>query len=51
MMQAVQATADIASGNVHLTKAIRYNTSTRKIMLVILLLASASLLFWDWFYS
>ncbi|KAK9819333.1 hypothetical protein WJX74_007336 [Apatococcus lobatus] len=49
--EAVQATADIASGNVHLTKAIRYNTSTRKIMLVILLLASASLLFWDWFYS
>ncbi|KAK9861603.1 hypothetical protein WJX84_001892 [Apatococcus fuscideae] len=49
--EAVQATADISAGNMQLTKAIRYNTSTRKIMLAILLMASLSLLFWDWFYS
>ena len=46
--QAVRATVNIDSGNVHLKKAIRHNASARLYVLVLLLVASFGLLFLDW---
>jgi transposase len=50
-LQAVKATQHISSANVHLRKAIQRNAAARKYVLVLLLLASFALLFFDWFYA
>ena len=49
--EAVAATGNLAAGNVQLGKAVATNKSSQKLMLVLLLLASAMLLFLDWWYS
>jgi syntaxin 18 len=49
--EAVAATGHIGAANVQLGKAVRANRSSQKCMLVLLLLASAGLLFLDWWYS
>lgn len=49
--EAVAATGNISYANVQLGKAIKTNKSAQKCMLVLLLLASAALLFLDWWYS
>ena len=41
----------ISGGNVHLQKAIKHNAAARKYVLVLLLVASFALLFFDWFYA
>ena len=51
LVQAVKATANISRGNVHLQNAIQHNAAGRKYVLVLLLLASVLLLFFDWFYA
>lgn len=48
---AVEASMNIDHGNKQLRKTIKMNTSTRKYVLAILLLASFGLLFFHWFYS
>ncbi|CAD7699971.1 unnamed protein product [Ostreobium quekettii] len=50
-LDAVHASANVKTGNVHLTKAVALNTSTRKIVLALLVTASLLLLFYDWFNS
>lgn len=50
-MQAVDATANVDRGNVHLKKAIRLNTSARWYVFYILIIASLCLLFLDWYSS
>ncbi len=50
-MQAVQATLNVDKGNVQLQKAIKVGGSARSILLWFFLIAAASLLFLDWFYS
>ncbi|KAK9814329.1 hypothetical protein WJX72_004076 [[Myrmecia] bisecta] len=49
--QAVEATKYAESGNVQLQKAIKLNSSSRKIVMWLMLLASAMLLFLDWYSS
>ncbi|KAK9789366.1 hypothetical protein WJX73_002415 [Symbiochloris irregularis] len=49
--QAVDATANVDRGNVHLKKAIRMNTSARWYMFYILIIAALCLLFIDWYSS
>lgn len=48
---AVQASMNMTRGNKHLKKAVDYSRSTRKYILVILIVASFVLLFFDRFYS
>lgn len=47
-LQAVEASELVAKGNVNLQKAIKLNSSTRKIMFCFFLIASLLLLFFDW---
>jgi len=49
--QAVKATQHISSANVQLGKAVQRNAAARKYVLVLLLLASFMLVFFDWFYA
>jgi syntaxin 18 len=49
--EAVAATHNIGRANVQLDKAIRTNKSAQKIIFILLLLASLTVLFLDWFYS
>jgi len=48
---AVQASLNMTTGNKHLKKAVDYSRSTRKYILVMLIVASFVLLFFDRFYS
>lgn len=50
-MQAVDASQNIGSANVQLHKTIKVNASSRKYLLVFLLVASLGLLFLDWWSS
>ena len=50
-LQAVKASMNISRGNVHLQKAIQHNAAARKYVLVLLLVASFALLFFDWYYA
>ena len=50
-LQAVAATLNVERGNVHLTKAIKINSSARWILVALLLAASFGLLFLDWYSS
>ncbi|BDA47671.1 Syntaxin-18 [Coccomyxa sp. Obi] len=49
--QAVQATLNVDRGNVQLQKAIKVGGSARSILFWFFIIAAASLLFLDWFYS
>ena len=51
VLQAVQATLNVGRGNVQLQKAIKVGGSARSILLWFFIVAAASLLFMDWFYS
>ncbi len=51
MLQAVQATLNVGRGNVQLQKAIKVGGSARSILFWFFIVAAASLLFMDWFYS
>ncbi len=42
---------NLTRGNTQLRKALRHSQAARKYVLVLLLTASFSLLFLDWFYS
>lgn len=48
---AVDATMFVVRGNTSLTQAVAVNRSTRRYILVLLLVASLSLLFYDWVNS
>ena len=48
---AVAATSNISRANVQLDKAVKTNRSSQKWMFMLLLCASLTLLFLDWFYS
>ncbi|KAG2450660.1 hypothetical protein HYH02_004500 [Chlamydomonas schloesseri] len=50
-MAAVEATHNITRGNESLTKTVAINRSSTRHILVLLLLATACLLFFDWFNS
>jgi syntaxin 18 len=50
-MQAVDATHNITVGNKALVKTIDVNRSSSRYILVLFLVASLSLLFYDWFNS
>ena len=50
-MQAVAATEFVSMGNVQLGKAIRLNSSTRKLLFCFFLVASLLLLLFDWWFS
>lgn len=49
--QAVQTSLNVTKGNQQLKKALRHNAAARKYIVVLLLLGSCGLLFFDWFYS
>jgi len=49
--QAVEASEFVVKGNVNLEKAIRLNSSTRKLMFCFFFVASLLLLLFDWWYS
>ncbi|KAK9905533.1 hypothetical protein WJX75_001699 [Coccomyxa subellipsoidea] len=49
--QAVQTTLNVDKGNVQLKKAIRVGGSARSYLFWFFIIAAASLLFLDWFYS
>lgn len=51
VLQAVQATMNVDKGNVQLKKAIRVGGSARSYLFWFFVIAAASLLFLDWFYS
>jgi hypothetical protein len=48
---ALEASAYVAAGNEHLKKAIKLNRSFQRYIIVLVLVATASLLFFDWFNS
>jgi len=50
-LQAVEASEFVVKGNVNLEKAIRLNSSTRKLMFCFFFVASLLLLLFDWWYS
>ena len=50
-MQAVETSMNLTRGNTQLRKALRHSQAARKYVLVLLLAASLSLLFLDWYYS
>lgn len=50
-LQAVQTTLNVDKGNVQLKKAIRVGGSARSYLFWFFIIAAASLLFLDWFYS
>lgn len=49
--QAVQTSMNVAKGNQQLQKALTHSAAARKYVFILLLLASCTLLFFDWFYS
>ncbi len=49
--QAVQTSVNVTRGNLHLRQAIAYNAAARRYVMVVLLVASFALLFFDWYYS
>jgi hypothetical protein len=51
VVQAVEASEFVAQGNVNLEKAIRLNSSTRKLMFCFFFMASVLLLLFDWWSS
>ncbi len=48
---AVMASAYVRTGNEHLGQAIKINRSTQYYIVVLLLVLTACLLFFDWFHS
>ena len=48
---ALQATAFVMAGNKDLAETIKINRSSQYYVLVLLLVATAGLLFFDWFHS
>lgn len=50
-MAAVEATENLKAGNVSLTKTVAVNRSTTRYLVVLLLVATLSLLLFDWLNS
>lgn len=48
---AIKSSENLMRGNIHLQKAIETSSSTRKYILILMILAALMLLFFDRFYS